>query len=150
MGRGHCQDVEGTESQADHLFGHGVGNNWILWWTTYNTFIHLVEWSLVPAITVDLKVWTPWARSNPSQRHPHLWCGVDHDAVEGCDHTLIGAQITHKLVILTFDLCRVRPLTLDCYCAIRSNCLWYLLKLIWSALGIPEPISHGTSAGRFF
>ena len=40
--------------------------------------------------------------------------------------------------------------SLDCYCAIRSNCLWYLLKLIWSALGIPEPISHGKSAGRFF
>ena len=24
MGRGYCQDVKGTESQTDYLFGHGV------------------------------------------------------------------------------------------------------------------------------
>ena len=39
MGRGHRQDVEGTEGQADHLFGHGVRNNWILWWTTIHSSI---------------------------------------------------------------------------------------------------------------
>ena len=125
MGRGHCQDVKGTEGQTDHLFGHGVMlilklnvvffSDWILPKLFEGT--DLAGKAPSPPTPPSSLTWSwswcsrwPWSHSDRSTNHPLA-----------CDPNFWSPP--------EFVLCLA--LTLDC-CAIRSNCLWYWFDQLWT------------------